>query len=142
MTLLDLIPPSLTSFPSLSPTTLLLTTTLTLLTYTFLLSPRNRQLSQLPGPWHARLTSLPLKWHELRANRTRYVHALHQRYGPAVRIAPNEASFSSAAAVREIYCSGGSGYDKTEFYDLFKVYGRRTMFTTLGKDDVSNYLYV
>jgi hypothetical protein len=27
--------------------------------------------------------------------------------------------------VKEIYCAGGSGYDKTEFYELFKVYGRR-----------------
>ncbi|CAK7223828.1 hypothetical protein SBRCBS47491_005338 [Sporothrix bragantina] len=27
-----------------------------------------------------------------------------------------------------------SGYDKTDFYDLFTVYGRRTMFTTLDKE--------
>lgn len=51
-----------------------------------------------------------------------------------VRIAPNEVSFASTAAVKEIYCSGGSGYDKTEFYNLFTVYGRRTMFSTLAKE--------
>lgn len=96
-----------------------------------LTSPLNR----LPGPWYAKFTSLVLKWNEFRAERTRYVHSLHLRYGPAVRLAPNEAAFASASAVKEIYCSGGSGYDKTEFYDLFKVYGRRTMFTTLNKDD-------
>lgn len=102
-----------------------------------------------------------LKWHEFRANRTRYIHRLHLKYGPAVRIAPDEVSFASATAVKEIYCSGGSGFvscalalclfvgyllrptivltsvkDKTDFYDLFRVYGRRTMFTTLNKDDV------
>lgn len=91
-------------------------------------------LSRIPGPWYSCLTSIPLKWAELNANRTLFIHRLHQRYGPAVRIAPNEVSFSSAAAVKEIYCSGGSGYDKTEFYNLFTVYGRRTMFSTLDKD--------
>ncbi|KAK3331960.1 cytochrome P450 [Cercophora scortea] len=96
-----------------------------------LLSP----LTKVPGPWYARFTSLVLKWNELTANRTRYIHGLHRRYGPAVRIAPTELAFASAAAVKEVYCSGGSGYDKTEFYDLFTVYGRRTMFTTLNKGD-------
>ena len=82
-------------------------------------------LNKIPGPWHAKFTTLVLKWHEFRTNRTRYVHHLHLKYGPAVRIAPNEVVFASATAVKEIYCSGGSGYDKTEFYDMFKVYGRR-----------------
>ncbi|KAJ8121731.1 hypothetical protein ONZ43_g1894 [Nemania bipapillata] len=39
-------------------------------------------------------------------------------------IAPNEVSFASLEGIKEIYGSGGSGYDKTEFYDLFKAYGR------------------
>lgn len=82
-------------------------------------------LAKLPGPKLSILTSLLLKWHELKANRREYIHDLHVRYGPVVRVAPNEVSFTSPAAVKEIYCSGGSGYDKTEFYDLFKVYGRR-----------------
>jgi len=103
----------------------------------FLRQALSSPLNRLPGPWFAKFTSLVLKWHEFRAQRTRYVHSLHLQFGPAVRIAPNEAAFASAAAVKEIYCSGGSGYDKTEFYDLFKVYGRRTMFTTLNKEDVS-----
>lgn len=91
-------------------------------------------LSRIPGPWHSLFTSLPLKWAEFHAQRTQYVHDLHLRYGPAARVAPNEVSFTSAAAVKEIYCSGGSGYDKTEFYNLFTVYGRRTMFSTLDKE--------
>lgn len=118
-------------------------------------------LNKIPGPWYTKFTSLVLKWHEFRANRTRYIHHLHLTYGPDVRIAPDEVAFASAAAVKEIYSSGGSGYDKTEFYDLFKVYKRRygiplslrvyvkgiaadmtkyrTMFTTLNKDDASHY---
>ncbi|KAI3337102.1 cytochrome P450 3A13 [Xylariaceae sp. AK1471] len=92
-------------------------------------------LRALPGPKISLFTSLVLKFHEFRALRTRFVHDLHLRYGPIVRIAPNEASFASLEGIKEIYGSGGSGYDKTEFYDLFKVYGRRTMFTTLNKED-------
>ncbi|KAI0389830.1 cytochrome P450 3A13 [Xylariaceae sp. FL0594] len=92
-------------------------------------------LQKLPGPRLSLFTSLVLKFHEFRALRTRYVHNLHLKYGPVVRIAPNEVSFASLGGIKEIYCSGGSGYDKTEFYDLFKVYGRRTMFTTLNKED-------
>lgn len=82
-------------------------------------------LNKIPGAWHAKFTSAVLKWHEFRTHRTQYIHRLHLRYGPSVRVAPNEVVFASAAAVKEIYCSGGSGYDKTEFYDMFKVYGRR-----------------
>lgn len=91
-------------------------------------------LARLPGPWYTKYTSLVLKWHELHANRTNYIHNLHLRHGSIVRLGPNEASFTSAAAVKEIYGSGGSGYDKTEFYNLFTVYGRRTMFSTLDKE--------
>ncbi|KUI65586.1 hypothetical protein VM1G_00150 [Cytospora mali] len=108
---------------------------LLILTTLFILRRLRSPLSRVPGPWYTLFTSIPIKWHEFRANRTRHVDALHRRYGPAVRIAPNEVSFSSAAAVKEIYCSGGSGYDKTEFYNLFTVYGRRTMFSTLNKED-------
>ncbi|KAL6862048.1 cytochrome P450 [Trichoderma novae-zelandiae] len=92
-------------------------------------------LSEVPGPVVSRFTSLVLKWKEIKALRTVYIHQLHQQYGPVVRVAPNEVSFTSWEALKEIYCSGGSGYDKTEFYDLFKIYGRRTMFTTLNKAD-------
>ncbi|KAI6751203.1 hypothetical protein HG530_014117 [Fusarium avenaceum] len=91
--------------------------------------------AKVPGPFISNFTSLVLKWHELNANRTVYIHELHKKYGPVVRVGPNEVSFTSIAALKEIYGSGGSGYDKTEFYDLFQVYGRRTMFSTLVKGD-------
>ena len=52
-----------------------------------------------------------------------------------MRLAPNEVSFANLEGMKEIYQSGGSGYDKTEFYDLFKQYDHRTMFSTLNKND-------
>ncbi|KAL2752781.1 hypothetical protein ACRALDRAFT_2141136 [Sodiomyces alcalophilus JCM 7366] len=99
-------------------------------------------LRNVRGPWYAAFTVLILRWHELRANRTRYVHSLHTRYGPVVRLGPAEVSFTSCDAVKEIYCSRGSGYDKTEFYDLFRVFGRRTMFSTLNKDEARPALQI
>ncbi|KAI5928755.1 cytochrome P450 3A13 [Camillea tinctor] len=92
-------------------------------------------LQKLPGPKISLFTSWLLKYHEFRAQRTKYVHELHLRYGPVVRIAPNEASFATLEGIKEIYGSGGSGYNKTEFYNLFTVYGRRTMFSSLTKEE-------
>ncbi|KAF5514919.1 putative sterigmatocystin biosynthesis P450 monooxygenase STCB [Colletotrichum fructicola] len=81
------------------------------------------------------ITPLALRWNEFNATRTLYVHSLHLKYGPVVRIAPNEVSFTSYEAVKEIYGSLGSGYDKSSFYNLFRVFKRRTMFSTLEKRD-------
>lgn len=98
---------------------------LTFVFFAFLIHRLSSPLRKLPGPGLSLFTSAVLKWHELRGNRTRYIHALHLKHGPVVRIAPDEVALASPAAVKDVYCSGGSGYDKTEFYDLFRVYGRR-----------------
>lgn len=91
--------------------------------------------TKVPGPWYTNYTSLVLKYNEFQRNRRLWIHSLHQKYGPVVRLAPNEVSFTSLEAVKEIYQSGGSGYDKTEFYDLFKQFDHRTMFSTLNRHD-------
>ncbi|KAL9107920.1 MAG: hypothetical protein Q9227_007242 [Pyrenula ochraceoflavens] len=44
--------------------------------------------------------------------------ALHQRYGPIVRIGPNEVSFSSPTVAREVL-QAGKGFHKTDFYGVF-----------------------
>ncbi|KAF5715962.1 cytochrome P450 monooxygenase 4ac1 [Fusarium mundagurra] len=90
-------------------------------------------LASLPGPRLGLLTPWQLRYHELRGKRTQYVHQVHQEYGNAVRIAPNEVVFSSLDAMKEIYLSKGSGFDKTSFYNLFSQFGLRTMFSTLPK---------
>ncbi|KAJ5934200.1 hypothetical protein N7466_003747 [Penicillium verhagenii] len=79
-------------------------------------------VSKIPGPWYTRFTSLWIKYQEFTANRRESIHKLHQVYGPVVRLGPNEVSFTSLDAIKEIYSSGGSGYDKTEFYTLFKQF--------------------
>lgn len=82
-------------------------------------------LRKVPGPPQTLLTSLPLIFQEFSSNRRMSIHKLHTRYGPVVRLSPNEVSFTSLEAMREIYASDGSGYDKTELYTLFMQLGER-----------------
>jgi hypothetical protein len=82
-------------------------------------------LLKVPGPNFTLITNVLLMLQEFMGNRREYIHHLHKKYGPVVRLGPNEVSFTSAEALKEIYSSGGSGYDKTEFYTLFKQFGTR-----------------
>ncbi|CAG9949200.1 unnamed protein product [Clonostachys rosea f. rosea IK726] len=91
-------------------------------------------LARIPGPKLSLFSSIQLRYHELHGRRTAFVHSMHRRYGTAVRLGPNEVSFASASALKEIYMSKGSGYDKTEFYDLFRQFGLSTMFSDKKKE--------
>ncbi|KAH9849430.1 cytochrome P450 [Lenzites betulinus] len=94
-----------------------------------LLSP----LSRLPGPTICALSRLPLILREFTGKRSAWVHQLHTKYGPVVRIAPDEVSFATREAAKEIYSSGGSGYDKTSFYRLFVHFNTPNIFSTLDR---------
>ncbi|KAI9771949.1 MAG: hypothetical protein M1839_002582 [Geoglossum umbratile] len=104
-----------------------------IITYKLRFSP----LAKIPGPWWTAFTGLELKYNEFTGSRRVFVQNLHQRYGAVVRLAPNEVSFATHNAVKEIYASGGSGYDKTEFYSAFERFGIRNLFSMLSKDEVS-----
>ncbi len=82
-------------------------------------------MSKIPGPWHSLLTNAWLVYQEFTSMRRSYIHELHQRYGPVVRLGPSQVSFITREAIKEIYTSEGSGYDKTEFYTLFMQFGER-----------------
>jgi hypothetical protein len=96
-----------------------------LLVARFLYKSLYSPLAKLPGPFYTRFTAAWLKYKEYTGNRRTYIHDLHQELGPVVRLGPNEVSFASAEAIKEIYTSGGSGYEKTEFYNLFKQFDTR-----------------
>lgn len=85
-------------------------------------------LRQVPGPKLFALTKWRLALEDWRGTRTPAIHSLHQEYGTAVRLSPNELSFSSLTALRTIY-GAGSGYERTSFYQMFNVYGRQNLFT-------------
>ncbi|KAI0333961.1 cytochrome P450 [Cubamyces sp. BRFM 1775] len=90
-------------------------------------------LSHLPGPKVCAITRLPLIYYEFSGQRRLWIHNLHLRYGPIVRIAPDEVSFTSCEAKKEIYSSGGSGYDKTSYYSLFEHFDTPNIFSTLER---------
>ena len=85
-------------------------------------------LARIPGPKTFALTSLSLAYEDYKGTRTRKINALHNKYGAAVRVGPNEVAFNSLSALRTIY-GAGSGFERTSFYRMFDVYGRKNMFS-------------
>jgi hypothetical protein len=75
-------------------------------------------LRKYPGPFLASFSRL---WKVLStaSGHTHLDHvALHEKYGPVVRIAPNEVSISSPEAARTVL-SAGKHFYKTDFYAVF-----------------------
>lgn len=103
-----------------------------LLIYRLVLSP----ISKVPGPWYTKLSGLFVVYHDFSGTKRLWIHHLHLQYGQAVCLAPNEVSFASAAALKEIYTTAG-GYVKTELYSLFMQNEHRNLFTALDKREVS-----
>ncbi|KAK0631189.1 putative sterigmatocystin biosynthesis P450 monooxygenase STCB [Lasiodiplodia hormozganensis] len=75
-------------------------------------------LRAIPGPWWSHITHYPLKLANIRGQRVHYIHALHQKYGPVVRIAPDEVAIADADAAKTIH-RPGSGYEKAAWYKQF-----------------------
>ncbi|ETI28837.1 hypothetical protein G647_01289 [Cladophialophora carrionii CBS 160.54] len=91
-------------------------------------SSRAAKLRKIPGSWLYATTRYRLAWDAWHARSIHAVHGLHRKYGPVVRIGPNEISFNSLSALRTIY-GAGSGFERTDFYRMFDVYGRPNLFT-------------
>lgn len=74
-------------------------------------------LRKVPGPWYSGLSGMRLSWSVFAKNRIHYVHDLHRRFGPIVRIGPNEVDVAEPYAAREIHRMG-SKFTKAPFYAL------------------------
>ncbi|KAK0261559.1 hypothetical protein LTR35_017868 [Friedmanniomyces endolithicus] len=75
-------------------------------------------LGKVPGPWYTKVSNLPLKYATVSAQRVYFVHAIHMKYGPVVRVSPDEIHIADISAVREIH-KIGSGYVKSDWYQHF-----------------------
>ncbi|ODV85092.1 hypothetical protein CANARDRAFT_8220 [[Candida] arabinofermentans NRRL YB-2248] len=97
--------------------------------YSFIIYPYYfHPLSAIPGPKYLAFSKwfiLFLTWSE---KRNRYIHKLHQLYGPIIRIGPNEVDISDANYIKEIYINN---FDKTEFYKMYDTYGEYHTFAYL-----------
>ncbi|EXK46257.1 hypothetical protein FOMG_04463 [Fusarium oxysporum f. sp. melonis 26406] len=72
-------------------------------------------LRQVPGPFLARFTRLWLLKQVYFGTYPKTSIELHRKYGPIVRIAPNEYSIDDPAAAKIIYGSG-RGFTKSQWY--------------------------
>ncbi|KAI1166340.1 cytochrome P450 [Nemania serpens] len=81
-------------------------------------------LRKYPGPLSHRMSVIPRTNHHVRGRLPFHVAELHKRYGPVVRIAPNELAFSSPQAWRDIYGHKKAGEDEFPKYDgFYKILG-------------------
>ncbi|ETS80172.1 hypothetical protein PFICI_07701 [Pestalotiopsis fici W106-1] len=90
-------------------------------------------LRSFPGPF---LASISRTWKFISIARG-HTHldfiALHQKYGPIVRTAPDELSFASPQIARTIL-SAGKGFYKTSFYAVFPPPENPDIFTEIRED--------
>ena len=96
---------------------------LLLLIYQYIIFPSLvSPLSKIPNA-HFTAPFLPtwMSWKRRTGFETRSVFAAHQKYGPVVRLAPNELSVASLDGLRQIYVGG---YEKHPWYlDEFANFG-------------------
>ena len=78
-------------------------------------------LAHVPGPKLSAMTKWAMIYRDFTKKRTVYIHSLHEKYGPVVRIGPNELAFTGKEPMKIIYGAGTSFY-KPAFYDLFIAY--------------------
>ncbi|OJI95887.1 hypothetical protein ASPVEDRAFT_156755 [Aspergillus versicolor CBS 583.65] len=99
--------------------------------YTTLISS---PLRPIPGPKLFALTKWRLACEDYRGTRTTFMQVLHEKYGDAVRVGPNEVAFNSLSALRAIY-GAGTVFQRSSFYRMFDAYGRQNMFSvSSGRD--------
>ncbi|KAK2616586.1 hypothetical protein QQS21_000409 [Conoideocrella luteorostrata] len=76
-------------------------------------------LRRIPGPLFASFSNALYSWNFMSGRQPHRQLQLHEKYGPIVRVAPNEVSFSTASSWRDIYGprKGVGPFIKSEFYD-------------------------
>src|ERR1700712_1929353 len=89
---------------------------ITLRLLVFLYYSLTSSLRTIPGPFQTRLTKL---WFFNRVRLGHFEHdniALHRKYGPIVRIAPDHFSIDDPDAIKQIY-GIGSKFPKSDWYE-------------------------
>ncbi|KAF4588442.1 hypothetical protein EYR40_009993 [Pleurotus pulmonarius] len=91
-------------------------------------------LRDVPGPFLARWTSLWLAYQVRMGRRYLVVDALHKKYGPLVRIAPNHVSVAHKDAINVVYGQGSRALDKSPYYHAF-VSDKASIFSTVDRQE-------
>ncbi|KIW47650.1 uncharacterized protein PV06_00324 [Exophiala oligosperma] len=85
-------------------------------------------LAGYPGPLLARVSSFWATSHARKLRRAHAIREAHEQYGTVVRVGPNELSFSSPAALKDIY-GHGQGLPKADFYKAGKFTTEDSVFS-------------
>lgn len=79
-------------------------------------------LSSVPGPFFASISRLWVMYHHMRGGFVEYQRSLHKRYGPLVRLGPNEVACASPDEIKKIYPTS-KPLTKTDFYPVWRAPG-------------------
>jgi len=105
------------SIPILAFSALLFLAICRFIIYPLFLSP----LSKVPNAhWTSPIAPLWILWVRFHCKENRTLHAAHLKYGPVLRLAPNELSVNDMAGVRTVYTGG---FEKGQWYSIFDNYG-------------------
>ena len=72
-------------------------------------------LRKIPGPFLASVSRFWVVWRIYKGDMEHVQRDLHQRYGPLIRIAPNEVACADPEAIKKLYPTQ-SPLTKTDFY--------------------------
>ncbi|KAI0833908.1 cytochrome P450 ClCP1 [Hypoxylon sp. FL0890] len=76
-------------------------------------------LRSFPGPFFWKISPIPRYLRLIRGDLPLYMRELHVKYGPIVRITPNELAFSDRQAWKDIYGHRHNGQPELAKYDRF-----------------------
>ncbi|KAL4890743.1 cytochrome P450 [Aspergillus ambiguus] len=94
-----------------------------------ILRSRRGGLSAFPGPWISKWTGAVGQGYWTLSRRTEYVHSLHEKYGPIVRVSPEELDVSDIQAARTIHRTN-KAFLKAPWYQILAPFGMQTLFNT------------
>lgn len=83
-------------------------------------------LQKVPGPRLARVSKLWSRIGNFYGCKSERIHEAHIRYGPVVRVGPNELSFANFEAVRDIYTSDNFVKEES-FYRAKRIFHENHM---------------
>ncbi|KGO76743.1 Cytochrome P450, E-class, group I [Penicillium italicum] len=90
-------------------------------------------LSHIPGPEISKWTEAIYTYNWLNGKTPMYVHQLHEKYGPIVRISPDQIDICDTNAVKEIHKTN-SRFAKTDFYRKLTTGDVPTTFSTADRN--------
>ena len=90
-------------------------------------------LSHIPGPLLSKITSLWIYCHSYIGDEPALIEELHQKYGPIVRICPNQVDIADGDALKSIYVASG-GFRKAPCYANYDIDGHRTLFSAMDPE--------